>query len=701
MSFVKAYGKFLFLLFIAVANEIFIPNISNAQSFLSFPIRLDSYTINDGLSESAVSAIAEDKFGEMCIGTEKGIDIFNGYDFQHFSNVNFPKFNTTKLDNLSEVMQISDAGSGMLFVRTSTNSFLFNPADRSFITLDSLLNLFPTSINNIFCVLNTSDGNDWAGVNNGILIVDTLKNTFPGIPYFRRIFLNDSTGIVDIKEGNRHRIWAVTTQNEILIFDLATHRLLYKVKPDVFGLKNNTAGPMIVCPGKNDLWIGTSNGVWHFDGIENHRPVFHQINLNYEGTNYPNVWVNCLLQGDQGFLWIGTQNNGIFIYRKIPNGQMVGNIRKTPFYPRSLNSNIILCLKEDNHHRVWIGTENGLNKYDPYAQKFTLYDQDPTDPVKELSTVFSIIGVDSVHIMAISNGQPVLVNIITGTQNAVGLSNGKQYATWFYTLNADSSGKIWGGTFNGVVEIKKKGTHYYIDTSHSPQLNQLTMIGPVLPVSDSMVLFGSYADNGIYRWNPFKHTLVNYVHDDNNAHSLSNNNISDIIKDRHGNIWIGTADGISKYESSKGQFENYLSFNHNANQPPTRVSCLYEDGNYLWITTLNGGLIKFNLQSHTYKRYTMENGLPDNMLYACMMDDNGHLWISSNAGISEFNIHENKFRNFSKEDGLQSDEFDEMSAYKNKDGMLFFGGIYGINKIDPSNIRPDTLPVPVHVSDVE
>ncbi|MGH2645215.1 MAG: histidine kinase, partial [Chitinophagaceae bacterium] len=51
--------------------------------------------------------------------------------------------------------------------------------------------------------------------------------------------------------------------------------------------------------------------------------------------------------------------------------------------------------------------------------------------------------------------------------------------------------------------------------------------------------------------------------------------------------------------------------------------------------------------------------------------------------------------------GLQSDEFDEMSAYKNKDGMLFFGGIYGINKIDPSNIRPDTLPVPVHVSDVE
>jgi ligand-binding sensor domain-containing protein len=691
------------VIFLAMACEVWIPHWAEAQSSLSFPVRLDSYTINDGLSESAVSAVTEDKYGEMCIGTEKGLDVFDGYDFQHFSNAAFQKINAAKLSNLSEVMQISKAGSGMLFIRTSANSFLFNPSDRSFIVLDSLYDSFPaTDIGNILCSLRTSEGNDWMGINNGILIADTSKETFPGVPHFHRILLNDSAGIIALKEDDRHRVWGVTTQNNILVFDAITYRLLFKVEPEAWGLKNNDKGHMIVCAGKNDLWVGTSNGVWHFDGMKDHLPVFHQINLNYEGTNYSNIWVNCLLQDDQGYLWIGTQTNGIFLFKEFPGGQMVGNIIKTPFYPHSLNSNVILCLTEDSRHRIWIGTENGLNKYDPYAQKFTLYDRDLTDPVKELSTVFSIVGTDSLHIMAVSNGQPVLINTITGTQHHIYLPGGKQYYTWFYTLCTDSSGEILAGTYNGLVYIKKKGSLYYVDTAHAPELNKLKMIGTILPASDSMVLFGSYDNKGgVYKWNPQDRSLVHYIHEDRNTLSLCDNNISDIIKDNHGNIWIGTANGISKYESSKGQFVNYLHFGRNSSGPATWVSCLYDDGSYLWIATLNGGLIKFDLQTHAFRRYTMDDGLPDNMLYACMMDDAGHLWISSNNGISEFYIGENKFRNFSKEDGLQSNEFDEMSAYKGKNGDLFFGGIYGINKIDPMRIKPDTMPVPVYVSDME
>jgi serine phosphatase RsbU (regulator of sigma subunit) len=117
------------------------------------------------------------------------------------------------------------------------------------------------------------------------------------------------------------------------------------------------------------------------------------------------------------------------------------------------------------------------------------------------------------------------------------------------------------------------------------------------------------------------------------------------------------------------------------------VLCLHEDskGN-LWIGTV-GGLNWYNKEKGTFKTFTEQNGLPNNLIYSILDDSKGNLWISTNLGISKLNISENEFTNFGLYDGLQNYEFNHLASYKAEDGELFFGGISGLNAFYPDSIK--------------
>lgn len=686
------------LLFIA-AWVLFSCSISSAQTFYPKHFRFDSYTINDGLSESLIPVIAEDKYGEICIATEKGMDIFNGYDFEHISTINLRKSITDQPEKLGMIRQISQWQNGYLFIlKYDTTSFLFDPADRSFTATDSLIN-FSSGENRwkfrrINCILKVREGISWIGTNNGILIFG--RNTSSGIPSFKHIFAGHSVQITALREDHQNRIWALTSRNEILIIDQVTCHLLYKVTPADLGMKKNTAGRMVLyADPAGNTYIGTSAGVYCFKGIKDQSPSFKHIPLTYKKEHFGNTRVNCLLRDATGLLWIGT-GNGILLY-DVHAEKMIRHLVQTPFYPRTLNSNQIYCIIEDSHHRIWIGTDNGVNKFDPYSQKFALYDQDPVNPEKKLSLVFSIIGLDSQHIIAVSKGRPVMINTRTHQMDYI-VARGLNKNILTHCLTRESSGMIWCGTSSGLKTIKKVGGRYFIEDILVPELKPLQHLPlyDVLSIGDSLLWLGS-KNSGLYLWNRRTHSLTHFLHEDKNPHSICNNNITFMMKDQRGNCWFGTFGGISRYDPSKNQFDNFLTNEFSINTYP---QCIIEDGKYLWVATYNNGLIKFDPEINSHKRYTVADGLPDNNIYACVLDNAGHLWLTSDKGISEFIEAKKSFRNFTKEDGLQSNEFDANSVYKNAEGDLFFGGVYGINKLEPGKIDIDTFPVPVMVSNI-
>jgi serine phosphatase RsbU (regulator of sigma subunit) len=123
------------------------------------------------------------------------------------------------------------------------------------------------------------------------------------------------------------------------------------------------------------------------------------------------------------------------------------------------------------------------------------------------------------------------------------------------------------------------------------------------------------------------------------------------------------------------------------------VLCLHNDskGN-IWVGTSNG-LHKFNKETGKFKLYTEDNGLPNNIIYSIEEDSKGRLWVSTNWGLAVLNPETDIITSYDVADGLQSQEFNVGASYKSKSGELFFGGISGFNSFFPDSISNNkTIP---------
>jgi signal transduction histidine kinase len=108
---------------------------------------------------------------------------------------------------------------------------------------------------------------------------------------------------------------------------------------------------------------------------------------------------------------------------------------------------------------------------------------------------------------------------------------------------------------------------------------------------------------------------------------------------------------------------------------------------YLWIGTNSGGLNRLDLVSGTFQRFTDRDGLPNNVIYGILPDENGNLWLSTNSGLCRFNTATHACKNFFASDGLQGNEFNRYAYYKAGDGALYFGGVGGFNFFYPEGLN--------------
>ncbi|MBL4656632.1 MAG: histidine kinase, partial [Flavobacteriales bacterium] len=199
--------------------------------------------------------------------------------------------------------------------------------------------------------------------------------------------------------------------------------------------------------------------------------------------------------------------------------------------------------------------------------------------------------------------------------------------------------------------------------------------------------------------------FIVYKTDNEDVSTISGLNISSICQTKDGTIWIGTSKaGFNRFDKESGTFTRYLNNpTDSSTLVDNRVRCITEgeDAN-LWIGTLGGGLTKFDPVSGTcvnwrakapakYQKDKKE-GLPNDMVYGILKDDNGNLWMSTNMGISKFNPRDESFRNYDVSDGLQGNEFTADAFYKSRSGEMYFGGNSGFSVFHPDSIHDNTIP---------
>ncbi len=665
------------------------PNASYSQN-----IRFEHFSLDEGLSQSTATAILQDSKGFLWIGTEDGLNRYDGYNFKIYKpNIDDP-------NSLSDrwITSLAEDPQGNLWVGTRLGGLnRYDPKTGKFTHLLYNSAKSDSISHNHVTALNADKDGIWIGTKNGL---DFLDYTSQRIEHYRASSINlnslSSNWISAIIQDANGDLW-VGTQDSGLNFYNKSEKSFYVFKhsDDVFTSISNNHILSILIDKQGILWVGTANGLNYSESSG--RYFTHFTNAPNDSDSLSGNIVNAIYQDRSLGIWIGT-NNGLNRY----DPQREGFIRHNhqPTTPNSLANDAVVSIFEDNGNVLWIGTDGGgLSKYNRQQDHFAYYRNNPDDPA-------SLSGNFIMPIVLGENGTAWVGAYGAGLNRLNAISN--QFRRYEHnpnnsnsistneiiSLKLDNNGNLWIGTTIGLDRLNPdtgQVTHFAPDITNPESLSA----APVYVIyEDHSNTIWVGTSRGLDQYDEQSQSFIKYDTEDNDPNSFDDNQITSILEDANLNFWIGTFDdGVKRFNPSNGEITSYANNPDNpASLGSNAVLCLHIDHEgTLWIGTAGGGLNRYEPESDSFTRFTEKDGLPNDVIYGILEDKNGFLWASTNFGITRFDPKTNTFRNFTASDGLQSNEFHQNAFAIDQRGYLYFGGTNGFNIFSPDAIDSNTV----------
>ena len=640
-------------------------------------INFKNITSEDGLSQGTVETIIQDDQGYIWLGTNDGLCRYNGYEFKIYKHDEELENSITnnyivdiKQDNLGNIWV--GTANGLSKIDTKTDLITnYNMNDEE----KSL------SHYNIGDILITKSGDVLVGTSDGLNIYNEKKDEF------YRIFNKDSDlssqFIRSLAEDENQNIW-VATNNGIDKIDIKNNKniISFKTGHGKFDISENDIYVVRYDP-KGYIWAGAlKEGLNRID--INTNEVKQYKNDYRDEKSLPGNYVKDILRDSSGNLWVGT-DNGLAKYNE--QTENFATYKNKIYDKTSLVNDEVFSIQEDESGLIWIGTYAGISMFDPNTN-IEHYKKDPFDE--------NSISDNSIH--GIYEDKDGLLWVGTNSKG-VNVINRKNYnvkhlnkTSKDYPISDDNindvvgiDNKIFIATKNGLNEVDKdlKTINIY-NTEDGICNNNITAL-----FADSKKNVWIGTANGISVLNTNTNEIID-ITDILTNHNIEDQYIKVIYEDSKGNYWVGCFidGGLVKIDPNKRTIENY----RNKKEDKTSISSnnirsIVEDKNgNLYIGT-SYGLNKLNESNNTFERYLEKDGLSNNTVYGLLVDDNNNLWASTNLGISKLDTNTMTFETFNIIDGFQGNEFNGRAYYKNKSGELFFGGINGLNIFRPNDIN--------------
>ena len=664
-------------------------------------IRFERITSDNGLSQNTVTSILMDSHGFMWFGTWNGLNRFDGYNFVIYKSGD-------RQPGLSNnfVYDICEDKNGDLWIATKNGLNRFNYALNSFTWFfQEGSNPHSLSDNRVTAVYCDKSGTIWVGTENGLnrLNPDSLKEGAAGyVKYFHDE--GDPESLPDnhinrIFEDSKNNLW-IATNNGVARMDGGRKAFsVYRNIPFDDGSLSYNIVSSVFEDRKGNIWIGTHYGLNRLDSQSGNFVRYYFS--PYDSRSLSHSSVNDIGEDSAGNLLIGTLG-GLNLYN--PATDDFTRIRSKPNDDYSLNNEFINSIYCDGQGNVWIGTDKGgVNRYNIFQKKFEYLIHDPIDP-NSLShnTINSLYDEPGILWIGTAGGGLNRYDKRSGrfsvykftTDNPDGLNN-----DFITSILKDANGALWIGTWGGGLNktISLKGGGVF--KKFLPQAgndNSLcnVYISSLWEDEAGFLLIGTLG--GLDMFYPDEERFIHLANNPEWKNHITE--VGCILKDRSGNYWIGTRVGLFKVPSSRltaledKDIVRFTSVRGDSTSlPGNYVISLYEDraGN-IWVGTYGDGLAKAIASPDglaTFQNYTEEDGLANNVVYAILEDDHGNLWLSSDHGLSRFDIANETFQNYYATDGLQSNQFYWSAAYRNNDGVMFFGGMKGVNFFHPDSIK--------------
>jgi len=661
-------------------------------------IELDRYTINEGLSNNAINSVIQTSDGYLWIATKDGLNRFDGQNFKVF------KTDSKTKNALPEnyIMSLYESKSGTLWVGTwGAGLCRYDKIYEKFIVIDK-------SRNNDFvqCINEDDDGNIWYGTEkNGLMKFDIKKNKIFSFDDFSAKKLKSSANnIIAIIPDKRKNLWIASIGGGLICYNYKQNKLqqfLSGSNPDK--LKSNFVWE-IVSESDSTFLVGTNIGIQRFNF---HTKKFSDLNgMSNQNQKLLATTISRILIDNFSKIWIGTYNyGGIFIIEQ-KNFRPANLIHLQNEYgnPQSLICGKIRCLYKDKFGNIWIGTEDGLNKF-PNQKKFVRFKNMPHKKNGLSGNVVSSILEADDNILYVGYGgngfdkidlkNNSLKHFGYSPVSGLGLSDADVICMF-----KDKKNKIWVGTGSGGLNkfdpVNNRFRSFRHDGKNPYSINS-EWVQQILETSDGKLLVGT--NDGIQIFDQETEKFYNYqpVKMNNSNKLPSIFSVNSLFEDRERNIWIGTwLNGLYRYDPRKDTLINYLPDSKQNSISGNKISCIYQDAKgIIWIGTFNNGLDKFNKKSNEFKHYKTSNGLSNDVVFGILEDEKGNLWVSTLKGLIKFDPEKEKFRIYEKEDGLVENQFNWHAYYKNYKNEMYFGGKNGFVRFNPDSITVDDKKFPV------
>ncbi len=395
--------------------------------------------------------------------------------------------------------------------------------------------------------------------------------------------------------------------------------------------------------------------------------------------------VSHIVQDDQGFLWFGTQD-GLKRY----DGYRFREYRHDPRNPNSLSGSFINALFKDSSGKLWVASDQYLDRYDPATEAFNHYRSD------QIEGAVSHIGQDREGIIWLATNHGL---------NRLDPVSGQMVS---YRHNPDDSASLGGNLVRSTFE-EKDGT-FWIATTESLDIfdrrtgkvtRHLPLRGRPMSAVDAMIyLFEDHtgvlwvifsSGNGLAVVDRRANSLKEYSFQSAGSGSSSTSGVVSILEDQQGTLWLGTNNsGLLKLDRNRKEFVRYRNDPSDPNSlSMDEVLAVFQgpEGN-IWIGTQGGGVNQLTAGTSAFKRYKHDPGNPNsldtNFVSSVYEDSRGILWVGTRKALNRIDRKTGRFTFYRTAGGPGnlSSTF-VISIIEDRSGYLWFGTFgAGLNRFD-------------------
>ena len=625
--------------------------IFQLSAFANYQIR--HIGMEDGLTSNAVRNIVQDKYGYMWFGTDNGLCRYDGIKVQPY------RIAENNSNQYISALLTTDEG---IYAGTEKGVFLLRFHSDNFERLPIDIHSTVTSM------ALDKEGNLWISTAKQGIWHYTFKNKKAE----QYNYLQTNGFVAQVYVDNANQIWAISNYGTYAVGRL--NRLHKKFERAVFdsSIPYNSLRMLQTKDGR--YWLGTwEQGVVliHGDGhleqmlppnVANHihtlfersdnticigcddglicfNPTTRQWSRLWQQQSQSDRFVYAITSDTEGGLWMGTFYGGVYYVSPMEKrfeGFTADN---------GLRGNVISRFCEDQLGRIWIASDDGgIMCYSPELKQFVNYTHQD-----ELSTVnahaLAMQGAD-LWIGTYTRGVYVL-NTTTSQLRHYGAD--KLMDPSSYAIYHDSQGRIWVATMEGFYLYKP-------DTDSFQRIGATNLLTIDIDEDNKHRLWLSTQGAGLWRYSPQSKEFKQYLHHDDDEHSLLSDQVNCTMIDDSGRLWIGTLDGLCTYDAAKDQFNKV-----HLNVETGNVMSIIEDQGILWLSTEHG-IVKYEPSGSSLKTQ------------------------SSDLDILQLTRH----------DGLVSEQFQPNAGFKASDGRIYFGAVNGFNAFFPYQIKANRIMPPVY-----